>query len=67
MIDHDGLEWLTYADASERLNVKEATIRKWVQRGKATSHQIGRVAYVRICDLAGAEHKTRGQYLALRR
>lgn len=66
MIDHEGQVWLTYAEAAQEAGLKEATVRQWVRRGKAKAHRIGKVSYVRMADLADAEHRTRGQYLAQR-
>lgn len=59
MIDEDGIEWLTVTEAARRFRVRPSVIWNWTSRGKVPSHRFGRTAYVRIPDVATAEHAWR--------
>ena len=67
MIDTHGIEWLPVTEAAQRLDVKPSTVYAWLSRGKVRSHRIGGRAWVRVADLADAEHKTRGAFARQRR
>jgi predicted site-specific integrase-resolvase len=67
MRDHEGIEWLTVAEAALVANVTPATIRQWIVRGKLPrNHLIAHRLYVPALDVYKAERATRGRYLAQR-
>ena len=45
-------EWLTEADAAERLHVTDKTIRNWIQDGTLIAHRIGGRILISTDDLA---------------
>lgn len=54
MIDDNGIEWLTYSEAAERVGIQAGTLRVWVARRKVRAHRIGRVAYAHMGDVRHA-------------
>ncbi|WP_125777181.1 hypothetical protein [Antribacter gilvus] len=59
VIDTEGVEWLTYAQASARFRLPQATIRSWVHRGVIHPEDVkrwkGRVTGVAASAVARAE------------
>jgi hypothetical protein len=60
MIDPDGTEWLTYAEAAQHFpQVKASTLRSWVHRGVIHPEDVkrwkGRVTGIRRDAIARAE------------
>ncbi len=55
MIDHDGVEWLTYADAARAVRVRVGTLKVWVHRGKIAVHRTGRNVWLHMGDVRRAE------------
>jgi len=62
VIDDDGIEWLTVADAARRARVREDTLRQWRHRGKVRAHLIDGRLWVHMGDITKAEQqwRTRG-------
>lgn len=59
MRDHDGVEWLTVAQAAERFGLKETLLRKWISRGVLHGNdlkRVGRYVVVSSVGVMGAEY-----------
>jgi excisionase family DNA binding protein len=55
VIDPDGSEWLTVAEAARTVRVRPSTIRVWVHRRKVRGKRMGREAWVHMGDVRHAE------------
>jgi predicted site-specific integrase-resolvase len=66
VIDHDGHEWLTVADAAQAVRVLPRTIRVWTYRGKVRAHTIGRTRWVHLGDVRHAESQWRRRAVTTR-
>lgn len=53
-MDAEGVEWLPYVEAAERVGIQPGTLRVWVARRKVRAHRIGRVAYAHMGDVRHA-------------
>lgn len=60
MRDPDGEEWLTPAEAAERLGIERDLVYLWVSRATGIrTEKIGRHRYVNMSDVSNAEHAWR--------
>lgn len=59
VIDDNGDEWVTIADAAQRLRVRPSALYNWRSRGVIRGLRIGPVAYVNLTDAQAAEHAWR--------
>lgn len=61
MIDLDGVEWVTAAEAIEQLgdDVTPAMLREWKSRGLVQGHRLGRANVYHLEQALDAERTTR--------
>lgn len=55
MVDPDGVEWLRYAEASDRVGVPVTTLKVWVHRRKVRTERVGRATWLHLGDVRHAE------------
>jgi hypothetical protein len=55
VIDPDGIEWVSVADAARAVRVRESAIYVWRSRGKVRAHRVGGRIFVCLPDVMAAE------------